>query len=87
MEIIIVPACILMYFWGVAKMEKSPNFGHLLTVPVRIMWIVMCSMAWPGMHGIFMGCGLALLMSFERNRLWLIGLVLILLAQAWPYTV
>jgi hypothetical protein len=84
MQIIIVPICIILYFWGVAALEKSPTIGHIMTVPARIMWIVLCSTAWPGMHGILMGCGLALLMSFERNRLWMIGLILIIVAQLWP---
>jgi hypothetical protein len=73
------------YFAGITKLKDWPLAGYIMTFPARFMWVELCSSAWPGPHGVLMGCGLGLLMSFENNKLWMIGVAMILLAQQWPH--
>lgn len=82
---VFVALAILAYFAAPNGMDRYPIAGYIMTLPIRIFWVVICMGTWPGLHGALMGTGLALLMSFERKWLSALGGAFILLSVLlWP---
>lgn len=84
---IILAAISLMAYWlAPGVIEKFPALGYAMTVPLRIYWVWACATSYDGVHGILLGCGMAMLMSFERSWFWAIGIAMLGLSLAlWPH--
>lgn len=83
MGALIVVACLGLYFIGIPMMQNYPKTGYVFTYPLRFMFPFFCVQSFQPTEGALIGCGIALILSFEHKSLWKIGVALILISTLW----
>lgn len=71
-------ASMALYYLSSLIMEDMPSLGYFMTFPLRLAFPIYTYHTYDSIEGLMIGSGLSLILSFENNIFWKLGVALLI---------